>query len=367
MNTLMMLLEKQMAALTMLVLFGLAVPVEAHVTPVEGDPPEAQSPPVRVVATLPVYAEVAEAIGGDLVEVSSIAASNQDAHFVRPKPSYALRLRQADLFITTGLDLELWVPTLLDKAGNSDVAEGGDGYVTAYTGIELLDIPESADRSAGDIHIYGNPHLHTDPLRALQIARNITSGLKKVAPGSADRFDRGLAEYADQTYRRLFGDRLVELLGGETLERLALNGNLMTFLRNEEFEGAPLMNQLGGWLGRAMPIRGKRIICYHKNWAYFEDRFGVVCADYIESKPGIPPTPRHVARLIDEMQSQGLDLILAANHFDRRKVERVAQRGGATPVIVPLYPGGSDDLDSYFAVVDHWIERLVEAASGGTE
>ena len=140
----------------------------------------AQADPVRVVATLPVYADLAEKIGGAEVDVSAIASPNEDAHFVRPKPSFALSIRRADLFITTGLDLELWAPVVLDRAGNADVSEGGRGYVTAYTGIELLDIPVSADRSGGDVHIFGNPHVTTDPLRALQVARNITVGLGRV-------------------------------------------------------------------------------------------------------------------------------------------------------------------------------------------
>jgi hypothetical protein len=141
-----------------------------------------QQAPVRVVTTLPVYASLVREIGGAEVEVSAIADPTEDAHFVRPKPSFALDLRRADAFVTTGLDLELWVPTLLDRAGNADVLEGGRGYITAYTGISLLDIPTAADRSAGDVHVYGNPHLTTDPLRALQVARNITVGLKRVAP-----------------------------------------------------------------------------------------------------------------------------------------------------------------------------------------
>ena len=129
-----------------------------------------QLAPVRVVATLPIYAEITQQIGGQEVMVSSIANPNEDAHFVRPKPSFALDIRRADMFVTTGLDLELWVPTLLDRAGNSNVLEGGRGYVTAYTGVELLDVPVTADRSGGDVHIFGNPHLTTDPLRTLQVA-----------------------------------------------------------------------------------------------------------------------------------------------------------------------------------------------------
>ena len=324
----------------------------------------AQADPVRVVATLPVYADLVEKIGGAGVDVSAIAAPNEDAHFVRPKPSFAVSIRRADLFITTGLDLELWAPVVLDRAGNADVSEGGRGYVTAYTGIELLDIPVSADRSGGDVHVFGNPHLTTDPLRALQVARNITVGLERVAPDRTGVWNAGLARVTAEIHRRLFGGRLVELLGGDLLEQLALQGTLHAFLEGEEFEGRPLISELGGWLGVAEAFRGRDIICYHKNWAYLEDRFGVRCADFVETKPGIPPTPGHVASLLEKMTSEGIGVILAASHYDERKVEMVAQRGVARSVIVPMNPGGRAGADDYFALVDIWVDGLAQAFAG---
>ena len=213
------------------------------------EPPDPLRDPVRVVTTLPIYAELVREIGGSEVEVTSIANPNEDAHFVRPKPSFARDLRQAEAFVTTGLDLELWVPVLLDRAGNRDVLEGGRGYITAYTGIDLLDIPVSSDRSGGDVHIFGNPHLTTDPLRTVQVARNITAGLKRVAPDRAAHFDAGLATFTDRVHRRLFGARLVELLGAQTLEQLALNSTLYDFLGTQEFDGKPLIEEFG-WLAR---------------------------------------------------------------------------------------------------------------------
>jgi|AP95_1055475.scaffolds.fasta_scaffold18837_2 ABC-type Zn uptake system ZnuABC Zn-binding protein ZnuA len=326
--------------------------------------PKPARAPVRVVTTIPIYAEIAEHIGGAEVEASSIANPNEDAHFVRPKPSFALDIRRADMFVTTGLDLELWVPTLLDRAGNSDVMEGSRGYVTAYTGITLLDVPVSADRSGGDVHIFGNPHLTTDPLRTIQVARNITTGLKRVAPDRAAHFDDGLARFTDRIHRSLFGARLVELLGGETLEQLGLNGTLLDFLETQEFEGEPLLASLGGWLATAAPFRNQQMICYHKNWAYFEDRFSVTCADYVEAKPGIPPTPRHVAQLIRRMREDNLNVLLAATYFDRNKVDVVANRGRATTVHVPLSPRATADAQDYFELVDLWVGELSEAFSG---
>lgn len=328
----------------------------------EGQPrPAAKADPIRVVATLPVYAELAREIGGDQVEVKSIANPNEDAHFVRPKPSFALDLRRAQAFITTGLDLELWVPPLLDKARNADVLEGGKGYITAYTGIQLLDVPVSTDRSAGDVHLYGNPHLTTEPLTTLQVARNITAGLKKVAPDRASLFDAGLAKFTDRIYRKLFGDRLVEVLGGPTLEQMALNGTLFNFLQTNEYQGHALLQDLGGWLEQAEGFRGKSMICYHKNWAYLEDRFQVKCADYIEPKPGIPPTPGHVADIIREIQQGHIQVLLAASYFDRNKVQTVADRSGARLVQVPMEPGVRAGVNDYFTLVDTWITELAAA------
>jgi zinc/manganese transport system substrate-binding protein len=321
---------------------------------------DAQQAPVRVVATLPVYASLAREIGGSAVDASAIADPNEDAHFVRPRPSFALDLRRADVFVTTGLDLELWAPTLLDRAGNTKVLEGGPGYVTAYTGVSLLEIPAAADRSTGDVHIFGNPHLATDPLRALQVARNITTGLKRVAPAQAAAFDRGLASFTDRIHRGMFGDRLVELLGGPTLEQMALNGTLFDFLQANELGGTRLIDVLGGWLEQAEPFRGRQMICYHRDWAYFEERFQVRCADYVESKPGIPPTPGHVSELISRMRDDGIRVLLSPSYYPRTQVETIANRGGATMVYVPFSPGISGAND-YFQLVDTWVAALARA------
>src|SRR5437879_6425661 len=143
-----------------------------------GVAPPAPSP-VRGVTSLTTYAAIAREIIGDRGAVTSIGTGYDNPHYVEPKPSFVPALAQADVFVTTGLDLELWVPALLDKANNPKVTEGGPGYVSAYTGIRLLDVPASFSRSQGDIHVFGNPHIWTDPMNAVQIARNILTGLKR--------------------------------------------------------------------------------------------------------------------------------------------------------------------------------------------
>src|SRR5215210_3160993 len=139
------------------------------------------APPLRVVVSLPTYGAIAREIVGDKATVTAIAQGDEDPHFVQPKPSFVALLRDADLFVTTGLDLELWVPALLDRAGNRKVSEGGPGYVPASAGVTLLEVPSSVSRAAGDIHADGNPHIHTDPVNAILIARNILAGLRRVS------------------------------------------------------------------------------------------------------------------------------------------------------------------------------------------
>jgi len=319
---------------------------------------------LQVVTTISDYAWVAQEIGGDRVTAESICHGDQDAHFVRPKPSFQTKLRSADLFITTGLDLELWAPTLLDAAGNRNVLEGAPGYVAAWTGIELLDKPRTLSRSEGDVHVYGNPHIHTDPLNMVIVARNVLAGLEKVDPGNTDYYRQRETALEDRLHRRLFGDELVDLLGGDTLARLALAGKLEAFLEGKEYpsgSGSTLADRLGGWLKQTEPIRGRQLIGYHKNWIYFTNRFGLDMVGYVEPKPGIPPTPRHVETIMELIRDQGIDVILSANYFNPQKTKAIGDRTGATVVTVPLYSQGEAGIEGYEELIDAWIERLVSA------
>ncbi len=349
-------------AVTAIVLLamGIATPELSRAAKGDGATPD----PLRVVASLSDYAWIAGQIGGDRVEVDYISQGNQDAHFVRPKPSFQAQLRNADLFITTGLDLELWVPTLLDAAGNPKVLEGGDGYVAAWPGINLLQKPTTFSRTEGGVHIYGNPHITTDPLNMIYVARNILAGLERVDPSHAEEYRQRTQDLEDRIYRRMFGDDLVQLLGGETLARLARGGQLRQFLESKEHprgSGRTLLSRLGGWMKQSEPLRGRRIIGYHRNWAYFAARFGVEIAGHVEPKPGIPPTPRHVETVIKLIESDGIEVILTANYFDPTKPRIIAERTDARIVMVPLYSKGEPGVDSYLDLVDLWLGRLVDA------
>ena len=324
-----------------------------------GDTPPAA--PVKVVTSLTTYAAIAREIVGDRGTVNSIATGDENPHYVQPKPSFVPLLANADVFVTTGLDLELWVPALLDKAGNPKVTEGGPGYVAAYTGIPLLDVPASFSRTQGDIHVFGNPHVWTEPLNSVQIARNILTGLKRVSPENAEYFTAREKDFEDRVYRALYGEELVTILGGQTLADLDRQGKLFDFLNQRRYGGAPLVDRLGGWLKQSLVFRGKEMACYHKEWDYFSREFGIPCVDYIEPKPGIPPTPKHVREVIELMRQRQVRVLMSTGYFDRNQIRQVAERTGAKAVVVPSNTGGSAGVNTYFDLVNLWVSQLAEA------
>jgi zinc/manganese transport system substrate-binding protein len=327
--------------------------------------PEPAAPPVKVVTSLTTYGAIAREIVGDKGTVTSIAQGDEDPHFVQPKPSFVAVLRDADVFVTTGLDLELWVPALLDRANNRKVSEGGPGYVTAYTGIHLLEVPTSLSRSEGDIHADGNPHIHTDPVNAIIIARNILTGLRRVSPDNAATFTAREQDFERRVLEATIGADLVHLLTAPVAYDLLKSDKLYDFLGTKQYQGKPLLDRLGGWMKEAQVFRGKEIACYHKEWAYFSDRYQVTCAEYIEAKPGIPPTPGHVQEVIALMKQRKIRVLFASNYFDRNQIRQVAERTGAQAVIVPENTHGAPGVNTYFDLMNAWVNGLAAAFKGG--
>lgn len=326
---------------------------------------------LRVVASLPTYAALAREVAGDLADVESIARGDVDPHFVQPRPSFAAMIQKADLFISTGLDLELWVPTLLDRANNSRVVEGAPGNVVAYSGVRLQDVPENVSRTGGDVHVFGNPHIHTDPINSIIVARNIAAGLKRVDAENAATYNANLADFEHRLLIRLFGEELIEIMGEEVIFDLAASGRFWSFAESQELGGKPLLEYLGGWLSEAAAFRDQRIACYHKNWIYFSARFRVECAIYVEPKPGIPASPGHVRDVVDFIRDNNIAAILAANYYSSNQIEQVASRTGAKGVRVPFHEEGEENVNDYFTLIDTWVSRLAEAfnehASGDDE
>ncbi|MGZ8392065.1 MAG: metal ABC transporter substrate-binding protein [Gemmatimonadales bacterium] len=337
-------------------LLGLSAPLPRG--PADSLPRGPAAPPLRVVTSLTTYGAIAREIVGDRGTVTSIAQGDEDPHFVQPKPSFVKILRDADLFVTTGLDLELWVPALLDRAGNRRIMEGGPGYVAAYRGIDLLEVPASVSRAGGDIHVDGNPHIHTDPLNGIIIARNILAGLQKVSPGGSAFFAERERDFEARVLDATIGPALVKVLTPSTAFELLRTDKLQDFLVRQKYQGKPLLDQLGGWLKQGGVFRGRELACYHKEWAYFSRRFKINCITFIEAKPGIPPTPRHVQEVIQLMRQRKVPVLFASNYFDRKQIERVAERTGARAVIVPENTDGAPGVDTYFDLVNTWVSSL---------
>lgn len=316
---------------------------------------------LKVVTTLTTYASIAREILGDRGTATAIARGDEDAHFVQPKPSFVTLIRDADLFVTTGMDLELWVPPLLDRASNRNVMPGSQGYVAAAVGVDLLEVPVSLDRSQGDIHVFGNPHVLSDPFNAIVVARNILAGLQRVSPEGSEYFQERARDFELRLIEAMVGTELVAALTPATVTELLSTQQLYEFLVETNYQGSPLSDRLAGWMAEGLVFRGRSMVCYHREWSYFSRRFGIPCVGYVEPKLGIPPTPGHVRDLIELMRQQSVSAIFAANYYPRNQIEQVAARTGATAVLVPEHTDGAPGVDTYFELVDVWIESLALA------
>jgi zinc/manganese transport system substrate-binding protein len=276
---------------------------------------------LKVVTTIPDLKNIAEAIGGHRVDAFSIATGFQNPHFVDPKPSYILKLSRADVFITVGLDLEIgWVPALLNSARNQRIQKGGEGYVDASTNIPLLQVPTNINRGEGDIHIYGNPHYWLDPLNGKIIAQNIANTLSRLDPEHQ-------AEFA---------------------------GNLKIF--NETID-----KKVKEWEGKLSRFRNTKVIAYHNEWPYFEQRFGLKIVDFLEPKPGIPPTPSQLTKIISLMKREHITVIINSPYFTAESADLVARNAGGKVATLATSVGATEKIATYFDLFDYNVEQLITA------
>src|SRR6478736_4522277 len=273
---------------------------------------------IKVVTTLPDFKSITELIGGDKVSVSSIATGYQNPHFVDPKPSYIIGLSKADLFVTVGLDLEIgWSPQLLASSRNTKIQKGAEGYVDASEDISLLQVPISANRAEGDIHIFGNPHYWLDPLNGKVIARNIANGLERVDPSNKSTYETNL-----QAFFKKIDDKMKD------------------------------------WQAKMAAFKGTKIIAYHNEWVYFETRFGLNIVDFMEPKPGIPPSPSQLVKVIKEIQANNIKVIISSPYFTTSSSDVVAKQTGVKELTLATSVGAFDSIKNYFDLFDYDIEQL---------
>lgn len=309
----------------------------------------------KVMCTLPVLKSIAEDLAGPDFEVTSLSKPDQDPHNVSPTPALMKKVREADLFVELGLQLELWAEDVVRGSSNAKLGKGQPGRVVASVGISREEVPEVVSRSQGDVHPEGNPHLWMDPIRAKTIADNIAGGLKAIAPDKASGIDERLKKFKDRIDESLFGPELLKEVGARTLTRKALDGSLKTYLEEKK-----LTDKLGGWLKKGASLRGQKVIEFHKTWVYFAKLFGFEVVGSVQPKPGISPGPKDLEALLAKMKAMGVKLIIVDNFYPSAEPKALAEQTGAKVAIVPDQPGGEAGTEDYFKFIDAVLDRMVE-------
>jgi ABC-type Zn uptake system ZnuABC Zn-binding protein ZnuA len=198
-------------------------------------------------------------------------------------------------------------------------------------------------------------------VNGIQIAKNIMAGLTRIDPGNAAYYAERFRDFQRRTLESVYGAELVGILTPDALFDMALQRTEWDFLQRNRYQGAPLAARLGGWMKDGTVLRDREMICYHREWVYFSARFAVPCAEFLEPKPGIPPSPRHVQRVIELMQARHIPVVFSPNYYDRRQVRQIAERTGATPVIVPGQTDGAPGVDTYAELIGTWVHELAAA------
>ncbi len=308
---------------------------------------------LRVVTTTSDLAALAREVGGDRVDVRSICTGREDPHMVQGKPSFILAARDADLWIRVGLDLELgWEPVVLEGARNPRILPGRAGHLDAGALIQPLDVPtEPVSRDQGDVHPSGNPHYWTDPWNGRVVAGGIAERFAQLDPTGADQYAVRLADFQRRLDERMFGASLLERLSGDEAWAALHAGELDT-------RAAAVGVPLGGWYAAMRPVRGQRILTYHRSWTYFAQRFGLEIVGEIEPKPGIPPSAAWLDSLGDRARAAGVRLILQEPFYSDRAARRLAERIGAAVVVAPISVGAEPEAADYLSLLDTIVARL---------
>jgi zinc/manganese transport system substrate-binding protein len=278
---------------------------------------------LRVVTTIPDLKSLAEAVGGDLVEVDALTRGTQNFHEAEVRPSMMLKLRRADALIENGVELDAWADVAVTGANNPGIIRGAPGRIEISRGIQLLEVPTTrVDRSMGDVHPLGNPHFSLDPGLAPIITQNIVDGLARLAPENRAEFEK----------------------------------NRQAFLQKLEA-------QMERWTKVMEPFRGSKVVVYHPDFIYLLTRFGLVQVGMLEDRPGIPASPQHLVQIIRQMKAEQVKVILVEPWNDVKLAERVAAEvgNGTKALVMATAVGAVKGADNYFAAIDYNITTLAQA------
>jgi zinc/manganese transport system substrate-binding protein len=276
---------------------------------------------LSVVATTPDLGAIAKEIGGDLIDVKTLAKPTEDPHFVDAKPSHVVTLNRADVLIEGGAELELgWLPPLLETARNDKIAAGAPGLIMASQGIRMLEVPATLDRSRGDVHALGNPHFLMDPQNVKIVAAQIADHLSQVDAKDAAQFKANLAKF-----------------------------------------NAKVDAKFADWQKDLAPFKGAKFVTYHNDFVYFAQRFGFQILETLEPKPGIAPSAAHLAKVIATMKSADGHVILVQPYQNRKTAETVARQADAIVIDVSQQPGALKNTPTYFDLMDTLVNTIAGA------
>jgi len=287
-----------------------------------GPPPARAASKIQIMTATTDLASLAQVVGGDKVEVESIARGYQDPHFVDAKPSFLLTLKHADLLIVVGLELEIgWLPPLINQSTNPKIQVGAPGYLDASRFARILEIPTGqVTRAEGDVHPLGNPHYWLDPENGLRIAKGIADKLSEMRPGDAAYFAQRFTDFEQR-----------------------------------------LKQADQRWLAEMKPYEGRKIVTYHRSWPNFAEHFHLNVVGYVEPRPGIPPSPQHTVELIQQMKRDNVKVIVVEPYFDLKTPNAVARETGGKVLVLPPSVGGEKEITDYFKLFDYDISKLKQA------
>jgi len=285
-------------------------------------PPSRAAGKIQIMTATTDLAALAQEVGGEKVDVESVARGYQDPHFVDAKPSFLLKLKRADLLIVVGLELEIgWLPPLINQSTNPKIQVGAPGYFDASRFAKILEIPTGqVTRAEGDVHPLGNPHYWLDPENGLRIAKGIADKLSEMRPGDAAYFAQ---RYSDFEQRLKQADQR--------------------------------------WLEAMKPYAGRKIVTYHRSWPNFAEHFSLNVVGYVEPRPGIPPSPQHTVELIQQMKRDSVKVIVVEPYFDLKTPNSVARETGGQVLVLPPSVGGEKEITDYFKLFDYNISKLKQA------
>jgi zinc/manganese transport system substrate-binding protein len=277
---------------------------------------------LNVVAATEDLASIAREVGGDRIDVDSIAKGYQDPHFVEPKPSFVLKLNKADVLIVVGRELEIgWLPPLITQSRNSKIQPGAEGYLDASSNVQILELPTGQiTRAMGDVHPMGNPHYWLDPENGRRMAQAMQKKFAQLQPADAAYFTKRLADF---------------------------EGRLTTAMQR--------------WQAQMAPYKGMKVVTYHRSWPNFAERFGLDVVGYVEPRPGIPPSPSHTLDVIQEIKRQGVKLILVEPYFDLKTPNAISRDTGAKVLVMAPSVGGEKEITDYFKLFDYDISLITTA------